>query len=294
MIESLGRLRQVHHLNCGTFRPWPGALLATHVLACEFEHGLILIDTSLGTADIAQPGKRLGGAIRPLRPSLRDCETVLSQLTQTGNWSSSDVVGVVATHLDYDHIGGASDFPGALVYTTRAELEVAVTRSSQKQRIRYRPKHIAEISTRVVVAAAPDSDVLGLAATQVDAEGWLYLVPLHGHTAGHSAVAVRDPGRGWLIHAGDGFMHRAAIGLDSPSIQSRVTGVAERLLATDTQAVQRNHKTLSALARDPAVRVFCSHDQKQFDILHAESCVGQRSPMAHNVRRGVVQPRGQA
>lgn len=271
MIESLGRLQRVHHLNCGTFRPWPKAVLSTHVLVCEFEHGLVLIDSGLGSADVKAPDHRLGRTVRPLRPSLRESDTAVSQIAKLGGWSPDDVSSVVATHLDYDHIGGASDFPDAHVYTTRVELEAAVARLSTKQKIRYRAMHIADTVSRTVVAPPPASSVLGLSATQLDSGGALYLIPLQGHTSGHAAIAVRDPARGWLIHAGDAFMHRAAIGIDVPSIHSRIAGVAERLLATDTDAVRSNHRTLAALASDSTVRVFCSHDQQQFDILRAES-----------------------
>ncbi len=33
------------------------------------------------------------------------------------------------------------------------------------------------------------------------------IVPLVGHTRGHSAIAVRD-GEGWLMHCGDTYFHR--------------------------------------------------------------------------------------
>src|SRR5690606_36394123 len=36
------------------------------------------------------------------------------------------------------------------------------------------------------------------------------LLPLHGHTRGHSAVIVRARD-GWLVHAGDAYFHHATI-----------------------------------------------------------------------------------
>ena len=33
----------------------------------------------------------------------------------------------------------------------------------------------------------------------------MLLVPLPGHTRGHSAVAVRRPSGGWFLHAGDAY-----------------------------------------------------------------------------------------
>src|SRR5438067_1248975 len=43
------------------------------------------------------------------------------------------------------------------------------------------------------------------------------LVPMHGHTRGHSAVVVGTGAR-WLVHAGDAYFHRAAIAGDAQPI----------------------------------------------------------------------------
>lgn len=63
---------RIHHLNCATIyhpggRFWDGrpgvmrtASLVCHCLLVEREDGLVLIDTGLGTADLAQPRRRLG------------------------------------------------------------------------------------------------------------------------------------------------------------------------------------------------------------------------------------------
>lgn len=270
MISTLGPLRRVQHLNCCSFRPWPGALLATHVVLCEFEHGLVLIDSALGVTDSCSPARQLGVTTKLLRPSLNVDETAVFQISKLG-FSPRDVSHIVATHLDYDHIGGAADFPAATVHATSAELASAVDRNSIKRRTRYRAPHLGSIAHRIVHYDGPgEADVLGLTGHQLDTEGALFLLPLSGHTVGHAAVAIRDPARGWLIHAGDAFLHRAAIGLTPADVHSRIAGFAERRLAMEGPKLAPNHRILGDLAA-AGHRVFCSHDLAQFTTLREES-----------------------
>ena len=64
---------KVHHLDCCTMCPWPRALvngdggyfergtMCAHVLLIETpSSGLVLVDTGIGTADVASPAARLG------------------------------------------------------------------------------------------------------------------------------------------------------------------------------------------------------------------------------------------
>ena len=67
---------RVHHLNCGTMRPY-GAQegLVCHVLLIEAETSLALVDSGLGLQDIAHPGARIGPVRFFLRPVLQESET---------------------------------------------------------------------------------------------------------------------------------------------------------------------------------------------------------------------------
>ena len=40
----------------------------------------------------------------------------------------------------------------------------------------------------------------------------MLLVPLAGHTWGHSGVAIAEDGGGWLLHAGDAYFYRGEVG----------------------------------------------------------------------------------
>ncbi|MGH3803099.1 MAG: MBL fold metallo-hydrolase [Pseudonocardiaceae bacterium] len=81
--------------------------LVSHVLLCETEGGLVLIDSGIGRSDIAAPESRLGRVALALGPALRAEETAAHQIEALG-YQLSDVRHIVATHLDYDHIGGAT------------------------------------------------------------------------------------------------------------------------------------------------------------------------------------------
>lgn len=268
-MYTFGRVVRIHHLDGGTFCPVPGVRLPTHVLAIEFEHNVVLVDVGLGNDDVAQPVRRLGPGVLPLRPVLRPEFTVARQLQQLGV-EHEDVTDVVATHLDYDHVGGLSDFPSARLHVSDLELDAARHPRSVREAIRYRRPHIDRID-QAVTYHQPDSDVLGLPAHPIDAAGQLYLIPMPGHTRGHAAIAVRDASRGWLIAAGDAAMHRHVItGRRRAPLPARL---AERALAVTPGALADNHRRLGDLSR-AGHRVFCSHDPVHLRILQGEAAHG--------------------
>src|SRR6478609_10129660 len=91
----------------------PAAMVA-HCLLVERPDGLLLVDTGFGSADVAAP-RRLGQPFRAVvRPRLVLAETALAQVQALG-YESTDVTDIALTHLDLDHVGGISDFPGARV-----------------------------------------------------------------------------------------------------------------------------------------------------------------------------------
>ncbi|GAC69237.1 MBL fold metallo-hydrolase [Gordonia soli] len=271
MSPSLGTIRRVRHLNCGTFRPFRMPEFVSHVLLCEYEHGVVLVDVGLGRDDVAHPYRRLGLGAKGVRPVLSADEPAAVQLHALGI-AETDVSMIVATHLDYDHIGGAADFPTATVHVTGTELDAARRRPSLRERSRYRPVHIGAIDGRVQAhTAEPTATIVGFRAYPLDQGENLYLIPMPGHTAGHAMVAVHDPDRGWLIHAGDAFMHGSVLRPERARRDERTAQRAERMLAWNASALNPNHSALRDAAARPDLRVFCSHDRTQFDALVAES-----------------------
>ncbi len=88
------------------------------------------------------------------------------------------------------------------------------------------------------------------------------LVPLAGHTRGHSGIAVRTDD-GWLLHCGDAYFYRGEMDVDAPHCTTGLR-IFQQLVVTQrtppprqpeaaaraqAQARQRGHPLL--LARPP-------------------------------------------
>lgn len=273
VVLAMSGVRRIHHLNCGSFNSLASGPLVSHVLLCETNDGLVLVDSGIGRSDIAAPKSRLGRVALALGPALRVEETAAHQIEALG-YQLSDVRHIVATHLDYDHIGGALDFPHATVHTTAAELRTAQARRRLPERLRYRRPHVEAI-TSFQTYDGTGEELLGLpTAHPILGVEDVWLVPMPGHSIGHAGVAVRTSNRGWLFHAGDSFYHRAALSpsRSAPISHAAILGAIELTMASIPAKVRANHQQLRKLAHDPSQRVsvFCAHDAVLFDRLRAE------------------------
>lgn len=261
---------KVHHLNCGTMRPYGGKLvtgegsyfraaeLVCHVLLLETDDGLVLVDTGLGVDDVRTPGETLAKHWRLLcRPALDESETALRQVEALG-FAASDVRDVVLTHLDLDHGGGLRDFPRARVHLSAEELAVATRPGkSGNDRVRY-PDNQWRHGPRWVAHETTGETWFGFSGVR-EVRPDVLLVPLFGHTHGHTGVAVRDGDR-WLLHAGDSYFFHgemAATRHCPPGLtfmQDRMEVAREPRLA--------NRERLRELVRDHGdeVDVFSAHD----------------------------------
>ena len=213
---------RIHHLNCGSLCPRGGRLLGgaggplspapmcCHCLLIEGDDRLILVDTGLGVEDVNEP-RRLGLLFNAMmRPRLEVAETALRQVVDLG-YRPSDVRHIVPTHLDLDHAGGISDFPGAAVHVFVAELRAASNPSSLSERSRYRAVQIAAVKKWAVVKEEGES-WFGFSAVRAipGTRDEVLLIPLPGHTRGHCGVAVRRS-EDWLLHCGDAYFHHAEV-----------------------------------------------------------------------------------
>jgi glyoxylase-like metal-dependent hydrolase (beta-lactamase superfamily II) len=260
---------RIHHLNAATMCPlgarlvtgtggWLGrARMISHVLLLETAHGVVLVDAGLGTLDLANP-ELLGSWVRKVSPRLDPSETVLSQLSVRG-LSARDVTHIVPTHLDLDHAGGITDFLHATVHVHEREHDAAFSdahwryRQHQLRGARWRTfgdggeRWYGFDGVRELFAGDPD----------------ILLVPLPGHTAGHTGVAVRKGG-GWLLHAGDAYFAHGEIG--SPRRTPPLIRAFQRRLDVDRATRLANRDRLAALVREHHdVQVFCSHDAFELD-----------------------------
>jgi glyoxylase-like metal-dependent hydrolase (beta-lactamase superfamily II) len=230
------------------------ATLRCHLLLVETDHGLVLVETALGTKDVADPDTRLPGFWRLLtRPVLDPQETAAMRVERLG-FRRSDVGDIVLTHLDLDHTGGLADFPAARVHLSAVELGVA----TKSRAGRYRKQHWAH-DPRWVTHEFDTSWFDFPAATVMEAPE-IRLVSLPGHSAGHSGVAVKT-GATWLLHAGDAYFHRSEI-RGEPDRKCPV-GLEAFQTAAQTDAATRlgTQGRLRALFRSgKPVRLFSAHD----------------------------------
>jgi glyoxylase-like metal-dependent hydrolase (beta-lactamase superfamily II) len=267
---------RVHHLNCGSFCPHGARLVngeggwlarahvVCHCLAIEAGDRLVLVDTGFGLEDARIP-RQLGGAFRLLmNPQPREETTALRQLEALG-FSAGDVSHVVTTHLDLDHSGGLPDFPQAEIHVLDAELEAAL-----HPRLRDRLRYIGGAHWRHdpnwVRHSGGGDEWFGFEGTRIlpglDAE--VLLIPLLGHTLGHSGVAIHADD-GWLLHCGDAYFDRGE--LDTPPSCPPMLRLFMTLAAADNKARRANVERLGELAarQGEEIGLFCAHDPRELE-----------------------------
>jgi glyoxylase-like metal-dependent hydrolase (beta-lactamase superfamily II) len=271
---------RVHHLNCGSFCPHgrhlingEGGLLergsiVCHCLAIETGDGLVLVDTGFGTEDARNP-RQLGSAFRLLMsPRPETASTALTQIEALG-FAAGDVRHIVTTHLDLDHAGGLPDFPGAEVHVFAPELEAAL-RPSMRERARYIGGAHWRHDPRWVSHGAGGDEWFGFESVRIlpEIDAAVLLVPLIGHSRGHTAVAI-DEGDGWLLHCGDAYFHRGEIATQ-PSCPPMLS-FFQNLTASDNEARKANRERLRELAatRGDQVTLFCAHDPRELERAQA-------------------------
>ena len=261
---------RIHHLDAGTMCPAIGRLIGNgrglgrgtmvcHCLVIETDRdGLIVVDTGFGTQECATPSL-LPRAFRALTAPKLDVDACVVRQIEAMGFRAADVRHVVVTHLDVDHAGGLPDFPGATVHLHRRELDAAEGRRTRKERSRYLPHQWAH-GPRWSAYTEDGDTWLGLPAVRklagIDAD--VALLPLHGHTRGHSGVVVAT-GAGWLLHAGDAyFHHRELIAARDAPIGLRVF---QRVIQMDGRARHASAATLRRLhAEHTDVTIVSAHD----------------------------------
>ncbi|MEU0433906.1 MBL fold metallo-hydrolase [Streptomyces sp. NPDC006290] len=260
---------KIHHLNCGSLRTIDseeGSLPAVcHCLLVETDRdGLVLVETGIGTADVARPEENLGADfLGRAQPVLDLAETALHQVTALG-FRPEDVQHIVLSHLDLDHAGGLPDFPWAKVHLTEAEHRAAMAApgAHPEDRVRYRPAQWAHHPHWVTYAEPAGDPWFGFDAVRplegLDAE--ILLVPLGGHTRGHSAIAVQDSGR-WLLQCGDAYYFHHEIDPDHP-VGHPGLDLLQQIAEVDRPLRLANHARLRELVRlhGDEVDVFSAHD----------------------------------
>jgi glyoxylase-like metal-dependent hydrolase (beta-lactamase superfamily II) len=259
---------KVHHLNCGTLCPYGQAHMVCHCLLIEAGDSLVLVDTGFGADDAAHPYRRLGVPFTAaFRPKADVGETAVTRIRELG-LDPADVRHVICTHLDLDHAGGLPDFPDADVHVFAPEKDAALN-PSLRERARYPQCHF-EHGPRWATHEVDGDTWMGFESIRVLAgvEPDVLMIPLVGHSRGHTGVAVQD-GEGWLLHCGDAYFHRAQVEAE-PDCPAALR-MFQSVMAADRSARLRNEQRLSRLARERAdeVRLFCAHDPVELERLAA-------------------------
>lgn len=241
------------------------ARMVAHVLLIETDQGLVLVDTGLGTADIADPA-RTGAFFRHvIRPKYLLEETVVEQIGKLG-FDPADVRDIAVTHLDVDHAGGLGDFPSARVHVFAAELDAAL-KPRARDRLRYVRSQWAHGPRWVPYEDAGD-EWFGFGAVRAieGLEPEVLIIPLAGHTLGHSAIAVRSGDR-WLLHCGDAYFHHGSVATP-PEVPVGLR-IFESLVEADRKQRRANVERLRELAsrHGEEIDAFCSHDAVEFERL---------------------------
>jgi glyoxylase-like metal-dependent hydrolase (beta-lactamase superfamily II) len=267
---------RIHHLRCGSacslparFIPEMSRQTICHCLLIETDDGLVLVDAGFGAEDARRPKERLGGTMAfmlGLTPS--DGQATIDQVRALG-FDPADVRHIVLTHLDFDHSGGALDFPEATVHVWSTELAATRSPASWPERQRY-PRHIIEGIRHWQAHDIPDGERwYGFAGVRPlpGLTEEILLVPLPGHMRGHCGVAVQTPD-GWLLHAGDAYLGRAEITAPKRSLGHRLWFPSLHL---DWRTAMANQQRLRALiqAHGDQVRVISAHDPAELAAMQA-------------------------
>jgi len=279
---------KVHHLNCGTMRPFGGRLVSgrgsafataemvCHCLLIETDNGLVLVDSGMGLDDVRTPSASLARAFRTMsRPVLDESETAIRQVERLG-FAASDVRHVVLTHLDQDHAGGLRDFPDAEVHLLRDELDEANSPTSRLSTSRYRTAQWSHGPNWVTHTAEGEpwfgfQAVRGIEGLPAD----ILLVPLIGHTRGHTGVAVRADDK-WLLHAGDSYFFHGEMKPEPHCTPALV--LMQKMMETVRDLRLSNQDRLRELASGGEVDVFSAHDPVELRRHQSDQIApGQRS-----------------
>lgn len=238
----------------GEGRFFEAARIVCHCWLIEGRKGLTLVDTGLGTAQVKGMVMATNKAL--MRPALQLEETALAQIAALG-FKASDVRDIVLTHLDFDHAGALADFPGATVHVNAPELAAAQTPLTFIEKQRYEAR-LWSHKPKWQPHRTGGECWNGFEAVRALGEGddEILLVPLVGHTRGHTGVAVRE-NSGWRLHCGDAYFFHTEVA--SPPHSPWGLGVFQNLLSIDNTARKTNQARLAALNAQGGITLNSAH-----------------------------------
>ena len=89
------------------------------------------------------------------------------------------------------------------------------------------------------------------------------LLPMHGHTRGHSAVIVNS-GTRWMVHAGDAYFHHHSVDGRGKKVPGGLA-TFEKLVQVDASQRRASAAALAQLrASYDDLDLFCAHDPAEY------------------------------
>lgn len=272
---------KIHHLNCGTMCPvsqaafspkgsWlkPGQSVC-HCLLLETEAGLVLVDTGLGREQVRR--KAISPLLDWLSPPRYDMnETAYEQIRALG-LDPADVRHILVTHLDLDHVGALADFPQARVHLHRWEYRSMKQSAGPIEHLRYNQalwRHEVKWQTYEPLG----EKWYGFEAVRplVGLPEDILLIPLTGHSRGHSGIALKTD-RGWLLHCGDAYFDPRQLNVPLPQCAPGLLTLQLLESANHLQWGYNLFRLGQLRARHQEIRLFCSHDAAEFARLSQAS-----------------------
>ena len=154
----------------------------------EHPQGLILVDAGWDTAIRENARKYEGLANYFASPGFLPAGEAVSEHLARLGYKPSDIDYCIMTHMDIDHAGGIGLVKDAKhIMTSEAEWKAAKG---------MHPRYLKRLWKDIDVETFPDKeyDLMG--------DGTIILIPMHGHSAGMTAIKVGTDEK-YLIIAGD-------------------------------------------------------------------------------------------
>jgi glyoxylase-like metal-dependent hydrolase (beta-lactamase superfamily II) len=233
----------------------------SHVLLIESADGLILIDSGLGLEDFVHPNWVEWLAFRLNGVTTTPDESPIQRIKALG-LDPREVRDIVPTHLHFDHIGGAVDFPWATVHVWDVEYQAGLNPKGWKSIFGYIPERL-DNQPNIKLYSLIGDRWFGLEAIPVirraDVEIWS--VPLVGHSPGMCGIAIKTD-TGWLWHCGDAYARTQQVdpNCSGTAFPKFASGIESALFPVEAR---RKIKMILAEHGDD-VRAICSHDSEMF------------------------------